>query len=145
MPASLMVKVLQVKYLNAKSSPSLSNWKWVSSGSFTAAHISSVMLRFPAIRRSLSDSLHMYLKISKHWIVNICKSYWSRYICESGWENYLMWGIKPKQDFDANFRFFHRDAEYLDLRYLKHQKETVLAWILQHSKCLWMCFSQYIL
>ena len=58
-PASRMVSVEQVKYLKARSRPSLSNETCVSIGSLTAAHIRSVMFLVPARRRSRSDSRHM--------------------------------------------------------------------------------------
>ena len=75
-PVSLIVSVEHVKYLNARLSPSLSNEMWVSIGSFTAAHIKSIMFRVPAIRRSWSDNLHMYLqrlpKITCNFAQSMC-------------------------------------------------------------------------
>lgn len=64
-PASRIVSVEQVKYLKARSRPSLSKEMWVSKGSLTAAHMSSVMLRVPAILKSLSDNRHIYLQRRK--------------------------------------------------------------------------------
>ena len=63
MPASRMVSVEHVKYLKARSRPSLSKDMCGSIGSLTAVHIRSVMFLVPAVRRSLSDSRHIYLII----------------------------------------------------------------------------------
>lgn len=56
-----MVKVGDIKYLNARSRLSLSKHKAVSSGSFTVLHIKSAMLRAALCLNSWSDSLHKYL------------------------------------------------------------------------------------
>ena len=72
-PANRMVNVEHVKYLKARSNPSLSNVKWVSNGSLTAAHIRSVMFRLPANLKSWSDNLHMYLKYKATYIAMIAE------------------------------------------------------------------------
>lgn len=61
-PASLMVSVGDMKYLNARSRLSLSKHSALSSGSFTVLHIRSAMLRAALCRSSWSDSLHRYLR-----------------------------------------------------------------------------------
>lgn len=61
-PASLMVRVGDMKYLKARSRLSLSKHSALSSGSFTVLHIRSAMLRAALCRSSWSDSLHRYLQ-----------------------------------------------------------------------------------
>lgn len=61
-PASLMVRVGDMKYLKARSRLSLSKQSAESSGSFTVLHIRSAMFLAALCRSSWSESLHRYLE-----------------------------------------------------------------------------------
>ena len=87
-PVSLIVSVEHVKYLNARLSASLSNVMWVSTGSFTAAHIKSIMFRVPAMRRSWSDNLHMYLQRA----IEISWNF-AQLMCNKSWRLFLIFAI----------------------------------------------------